>query len=96
VSLSADRSCEGLYHEHWPSTRRYPLPITTDSIAQKLPPHAPSSTADREQHRRTKTPSTRRRQLPIATNSIATVREGTATVRHTEKKFASGSTLDKC
>ena len=62
----AGRSREGLHHKHRPSTRRHPLPIVADSIAQKLPSHAPPSTTDRAE-----TPSTCRRQLPIATNSIA-------------------------
>ena len=54
--FTVDRSREGLHREHRPSTRRRPLPILTDSIAQKLPPHAPPSTADREQHHRAETP----------------------------------------
>ena len=87
---AADQSREGLHREHRSFTRRYPLSIATDSIAQKLPPHAPPSTADLIGEWLAIELAAR---VPGRAKK-STAREGTATVRHTEK-IASGSTLGK-
>jgi len=81
---AADRSRERLHRKHRPSTRRRSLLIVTDSIAQKLAPHAPPSTA----------------AIQLVVIQLAawvpgrakksTTREGTATAHHTEKNSHPG------
>jgi hypothetical protein len=66
--------------------RRHPLPIATDSIAQKLPPHAAVHCWTRKGlYRDRRTAASRHEFKEPGRAKKSTAREGTVTARYTEK-----------